>query len=149
MEGAMERIPCAHCSRLFTPRNRKQYFCNKPGCQKARKAAWQRMKMNTDPAYKADEKFSQKKWVKNNPGYWTQYRKRNVDKAERNRALQPIRDRRRAERRASGAKMDAPFLAKMDARKGNEFNPVGRFWLVPVLAKMDARKVSIYAIASG
>ncbi len=105
--------------------------------------------MNTDPAYKADEKFSQKKWVKNNPGYWTEYRKRNPAKAERNRALQPIRDRRRVERKTSGAKMGTPFLAKMDARKGNEFNPVGRFWLVPVLAKMDARKVSIYAIPSG
>ena len=142
----MERIPCAHCNKFFTPRNRKQKFCNKANCQKARKAAWQRNKMAADPDYEADQKLSHEKWTENNPGYWKAYRRNNPEKTERNRILQTIRNRRRKTGRDLNAKMDAPVIAKMDARKSNEFNPVGQFWLVPVIAKMDARKVNIYAI---
>ena len=115
-------------------------------CQKARKAAWQRNKMHTDPDYKADQKLSQKKWALANPGYWKEYRKNNPKKAERNRMLQTIRNRRRVKGQNANIKMDPWLIAKMDARKSNEFNPIGQFWLVPVIAKMDARKVNIYTI---
>ena len=135
----MEQVPCVHCGKFFTRRNREQNYCKAPECQKARKAFWQRNKMYTDPDYKADQKLSQKKWVLANPGYWKEYRKNNPEKAERNRMLQSIRNRRRVKGHNANVKMDPWLIAKMDARKSNEFNPVGQFWLVPVIAKMDAR----------
>ena len=45
----MEPAPCLHCAALFIPRNKKQYCCPRPECQRARKAAWQRIKIKTDP----------------------------------------------------------------------------------------------------
>jgi hypothetical protein len=142
----METVPCVGCGEFFTPRNREQNFCKKTECQKARKAAWQRNKMHTDPDYKADQELSKKKWAQANPDYWKNYRENNPEKAERNRMLQAIRNRRRAKSRHSNIKMYPSLIAKMDARKSNEFNPVGQFWLVPVIAKMDVRKVNIYTI---
>jgi hypothetical protein len=144
----MEQVPCVHCGEFFTRRNREQNYCKAPECQKARKAVWQRNKMHTDPDYKADQKLSQKKWALANPGYWKEYRKRNPEKAQRNRMLQTIRNRCRIKGHNANIKMDPSLIAKMDARKSNEFNPVGQFWLVPVIAKMDARKVNIYTITN-
>ena len=142
----MEEVPCVHCMEFFTPRNREQNYCTKPECQKARKAAWQKNKVSTDPDYKADQKLSQEKWLLANPDYWKLYREKNPEKAERNRMLQTIRNRRRTKGQKQDEKIDVSLIAKMDARKSNGFNPVGQFWLVPVIAKMDVRKVNIYAI---
>ena len=142
----MEQVPCVHCGKFFTRRNRGQNYCKKPECQKARKAAWQRNKMHTDPDYKADQKLSQKKWTLANPGYWKEYREKNPEKAQRNRMLQITRNRRRARSQNQDEKTDVSLIAKMDARKSNEFNPIGQFWLVPVIAKMDVRKVNMYTI---
>ena len=138
----MEPLPCFHCATLFTPRNKKQYYCRRPECQKARKANWQRIKMKTNPDYKASQKFSQKKWAAANPGYWKAYRNQNPKKAERNRVLQTIRNRRRPVQKQQADVL----IAKMDARKNIGFQPVGQFWLVPLIAKMDATKVNIYTI---
>ena len=142
----MEQVPCVHCMELFTPRNRRQNYCTKPKCQRARKAAWQRTKMHNDPNYRAEQKFSQKKWVLANPGYWKKYRKKHPEKTLRNRELQVIRNRRRKRKQNFNAKMGTPLIAKMDVGKINEFNLIGQFWLVPVIAKMDVRKVNIYTI---
>jgi hypothetical protein len=49
----MEPVFCAHCAEAFTPRNRLQSYCCKPECQRARKAVWQRIKVKTDPDYRA------------------------------------------------------------------------------------------------
>ena len=144
----MEQVPCVHCGKFFTRRNRDQNYCKNPECQKARKAAWQRNKINTDPDYKADQKLSKKKWALANPGYWKEYRENNPKKTERNRMLQTIRNRRRTKGQNQDEKMDVSLIAKMDSIKSNEFNPVGQFWLVPVIAKMDARKINIYAITN-
>jgi hypothetical protein len=138
----MEKIPCVHCGTFFIPRNREQNYCKASDCQRARKAAWQRFKMRTDTDYRAQQKLSQQKWLKNNPGYWKEYRRRNPDKTVRNRALQHIRNRRI---RRDGREA----IAKMDARKPNHFDLVGQFYLVPVIAKMDASQVNIYTISSG
>lgn len=135
----MEPIPCFHCAAVFIPRNKKQYYCTRPECQQARKAAWQRMKMKTDPEYRAGQRLSWKKWALNHPGYWKAYRRQNPEKEERNRILQTIRNRRRT-------KYAKTVIAKMDVSKPNKFEPLGRFWIVPLIAKMDARKVNIYTI---
>jgi hypothetical protein len=136
----MEPVPCLHCAAVFVPRNRKQYYCSRSECQRARKTAWQQIKMKTDPEYRADQRLSWKKWALNHPGYWKAYRRNNPEKDERNRILQTIRNRRRTAP-ANGV------IAKMDARKCHGFKPLGRFYLVPLIAKMDVTKVNIYTIA--
>ena len=70
--------------------------------------------MRTDPDYKFNQKLSQNQWVKANLGYWKAYRKRNPEKAERNRILQAIRNRR-ARSPQKDEKMDDLLIAKMDA----------------------------------
>ena len=142
----MEEIPCVHCGTFFIPRNRDQNYCTEADCQRARKAAWQRYKMKTDVDYRTQQQLSNEKWVNKAPGYWTRYRQRNPDKAERNRALQHIRNRRN---RQSDQDPAGPVIAKMDARKSYDFDLLGQFYLVPVIAKMDVSKVNIYIISKG
>lgn len=142
----MDEIPCVHCGKFFIPRNRNQNYCTEADCQRARKATWQRYKMKTDVDYRAQQRLSNEKWVNKTPGYWTRYRQRNPDKAERNRALQHIRNRRN---RQSDRDRPFPVIAKMDARKSYDFDLLGQFYLVPVIAKMDVSKVNIYIISKG
>jgi hypothetical protein len=99
--------------------------------------------MKTDPDYRAAQKLSNQKWAGKKPGYWKTYLELNPEKAERNRMLQTIRNRRRS----VGKKSEDIPIAKMDVRINMDFQPVGRFWMVPVIAKMDATKVNIYAIS--
>ena len=75
----MEQIPCFYCGSFFdpSPRHKNQTACKKEKCQKAKKAAWQRRKMKTDLIYAANQESSRQQWIKANPGYWTQYRKKN------------------------------------------------------------------------
>ena len=119
----MEQVPCVHCGKFFIPRNRKQNYGTEPDCQRARKAAWQRYKMKTDADYRTQQQLSNEKWVNKAPGYWTRYRQRNPDKAERNRILQHIRNRR---------------------NRQTDQDPA-----CPVIAKMDVSKVNIYIISKG
>jgi len=140
----MEQIPCVHCGTFFIPRNRKQNYCTQPACQRGRKAAWQRYKIKTDADYRTQQKLSHQKWVGNSAGYWKRYRRRHPDKAERNRTLQHIRNRRR---RQPAKLLPAALIAKMDARKSCNFDLLGQFYLVPVIAKMDVSKVNIYSIS--
>ena len=142
----MDEIPCVHCGKFFIPRNRNQNYCTEANCQRARKAAWQRFKMKTDADYRAQQQLSNEKWVNKTPGYWTRYRQQHPDKAERNRALQHIRNRCN---RQSDQDPGFAVIAKMDARKSYDFDLLGQFYLVPVIAKMDVRKVNIYTISNG
>jgi len=120
----------------------------KSGCRRAKKAAWKRHKMATDPDFKLDQKLSNKKLVQNNPGYWKKYRRENPEKAERNRILQTIRNRRRSNNRNKNENTDIPLIAKVDASISNNFKMVGQFWLIPVIAKVDTLKVNIFEISS-
>jgi len=142
-------ISCSHCGRLFkpSPRHKNQTYCMRSECRRARKAAWQRYKMKTDPDYRRNQRTSQAQWIRQNPGYWRRYRKKNPRKAERNRILQTIRNRKR--RKKGDAKMEpSDLIAKMDASKQKQFQPYGQFLLVPMIAKMDALKVNIIAISN-
>lgn len=143
----MEQSLCVYCGDLFdpSPRHKNQTACKKEKCKKAKKAAWQRHKMKTDPIYKANQKSSQNQWAKANPDYWSKYREKNPEKAERNRILQAIRNRK-ARSPDSDVKMETSVIAKMDASKGDSFEVLGQFWMVPVIAKMDALKVNIVKI---
>lgn len=146
----MQEVNCIHCSRSFfrSPRHKNQSYCKRKECQRAKKADWQRQKMRTDPEYKANQRLSNLKWREANPGYWKEYRKRNPDKAERNRLLQRVRNRQKSNKVPS-CNGD---IAKMDASnsvKSKEFKAIGQYWLVPVIAKMDALKVNIVRISEG
>jgi predicted transposase YbfD/YdcC len=103
--------------------------------------------MKTDTEYRASQKVSQSKWAQSTPHYWKEYRKNHPEKAERNRLLQAVRNRR-AKARRIGAKMDASgLIAKMDASKPSDIKVAGRYWLVPVIAKMDALEVNIVVMS--
>ena len=132
----MEPIPCACCDTFFIPRNKLQTFCSKTICQKTRKALWQRNKLATDPEYKKGQHLSNQKWLSSNPDYWTNYRRKNPKKADRNRALQRIRNQKTQPIKTIG-------IAKMDARKSSSQSLLGQFWLVPTIAKMDPVKIFI------
>jgi len=139
----MERIQCCHCGGFFppSPRHRNQAYCMKPQCRRVRRAIWQRHKMKTDPDYRLNQGLSQKQWVRANAGYWKAYRQKNPDKAQRNRILQTIRNRK-----ARGQPFDPSLIAKMGASKSDSFEVLGQFWMVPVIAKMDALRVNILKI---
>jgi len=143
----MERIPCVYCGDYFdpSPRHKNQTACKKLACQRAKKASWQRHKLNTDPVYRANQKSSQQQWVQANPGYWRRYRGRNPKSAERNRVLQTQRNRR-IRSLPDDTKAGQSLIAKMGASKSDNFQILGQFWLLPVIAKMDALKVNIVKI---
>jgi len=139
----MEPILCVYCGDLFdpSPRHKNQIACQRPECQRAKKADWQRHKMKIDPVYRESQKISQKQWARANPGYWKKYRKNNPEKAQRNRVLQTLRNKK-----AGSIDLDSSLIAKMDASKPDSFEPLGQFWLIPVIAKMDALKVNLVKI---
>jgi hypothetical protein len=95
MVANMEQIPCIYCGDFFgpSPRHKNQSVCKKQACQKAKRAAWQRYKMKHDPVYRANQKSSHQQWLVTTRGDWKAYRKRNPEKAERNRILQHQRNR--------------------------------------------------------
>ncbi|WP_155321752.1 hypothetical protein [Desulfosarcina ovata] len=144
----MEPVLCLNCYDFFppSPRHKNQSYCMKPECRRAKKAAWKRAKMQTDPQFRKDQQLSNKKWVQNNPGFWRRYRKRNPEKTERNRILQRIRNQRRRAKRQKTGVVCSPLIAKVDASIPNRFGMVGQFWLVPVIAKVDPLKVNIVEI---
>jgi hypothetical protein len=91
MKTLEHRRKCMHCSELFLPdpRNRRrQQFCSKPACQKARKRrsrqAWLAKAENRN--YFRDEHNAQRvrDWQKAHPDYWkntTRYRRRTLQDA--------------------------------------------------------------------
>jgi hypothetical protein len=137
-----EQVHCMHCGRLFAanPRIKNQRYCSSKDCQRARKRAWQKEKLATDPDYKSNQLDCQREWHRRHPQYYQLYRKRNGNGVERNRLLQRVRDSRRRRPR---------FLAKMDALKPAPRLALGQFHLLPVLAKMDAsaQKVILIPVA--
>ena len=126
----------------------RQSYCGDKPCQQARKTAWQRRSLTLDHDHRANQRQSQEAWCRANPGYWTEYRSRHPDKAERNRRLQARRDRKRRHRQSKEFSLHA--LAKMDAfaaPNSPELQANVEYWLVPVLAKMDVLRVKIVVIS--
>ncbi|MGA2223262.1 MAG: hypothetical protein ABSH41_02320 [Syntrophobacteraceae bacterium] len=102
----MEKAQCAHCGSRFVPNPhiKNQRYWSKVECQRARKAAWQRQKLATDPDYQANKQDSQRAWRNRNPRYWQNWRVCHPGYVERNRILQK---QRRGRYRSEVAKMDA------------------------------------------
>jgi len=137
-------VVCLGCGDMFErdARHKNQNYCSKKQCQRKRKTLWQKQKMATDPSYRLNQRTSWGRWARDHPGYWKEYRRKHPEKAERNRLLQVMRDRKR---RADASEA----IAKMDASEMRKIAPFGQYYLVPKLAKMDALKVDLYYVSSG
>jgi hypothetical protein len=128
---------------LFVPNHRikNQRYCNKKECQHARKRAWQKHKLDTDPDYKANQRECQKSWSARNPDYWQRWRACHPEYGTRNRALQKVRRSRRRGR-----------IAKMDALELPSKIKTGTYYLIPAtveaVAKMDASAQKVLLISS-
>ncbi len=149
----MSTIVCAHCQETVpaNPRIKDQEYCGKPACQRARKTAWERQKIETDPDYRANRKESQKTWIDKHPEYYKVYRKKNPQKVLQNRIRQKLRNRKQANRlrkREGEEAVSTARIAKMDALEPEKDKLLGAFWLVPKIAKMDALAVQIIEITS-
>jgi hypothetical protein len=118
----------------------------KPECRRAKKAAWKRTKMRTDADFRHDQRLSNQKWAQTHRDYWSRYRQRNPDIADRNRILQRIRNKRRAANRQKSGEQNEALIAKVDASTSQNYNMIGQFWLVPIIAKVDALKVNIVEV---
>jgi hypothetical protein len=107
----MDPILCVYCGDLFnpSPRHKNQIACKKTECQRAKKAEWQKHKLKTDPVYRESQKISQKQWARANPGYWKTYRQNHPEKAQRNRVLQTLRNKK-----ARSLDSCRSLIAKMD-----------------------------------
>ena len=134
----MNQKRCRHCHHIFlpNPRIKSQHYCQRPECQRTRKALWQRQKMEQDPDYPVTHREAQKNWREQHPGYWKTYRAEHPAYAQKNRLNQQLRDRKRR----------LTHLAKMDALKPSSFVKPGSYLLVPDLAKMDAFAQKIFLI---
>ncbi len=137
----MEKHPCKNCRRLFTvtPQRPTQKYCSCKKCQRARKSAWQKQKMDTDEAYRLNQKKVQDRWREKNPGYSQNYRATHPDYTRKNREAQAERNRKSRHKINPTSIYEA--IAKMDVSKGEYSIKPGRYTIFsaehPNIAKMD------------
>ena len=86
----MEPKICPCCGQAFQPRPQvqNQTYCSSPACQRARRQAWQRKKLQDDPFYRENLQDAQRAWRDRNPDYSRRYRATNSTYVERNRKQQ-------------------------------------------------------------
>ena len=137
----MEKRPCKNCRRLFTaiPQRPDQQYCSLKKCQRARKNAWQKEKMRTDPTYRQNQQDAQERWRKKNPHYHRNYRETHPEYTRRNRAAQADRNRKNRQNENQASIFDA--IAKMDVSKDENTIKPGNYTLIsaedPEIVKMD------------
>jgi hypothetical protein len=91
---------CKHCGKL-SKRNPRikifQHYCGQKECQRARKNAWERVKINTNESYRQRRQASKRRWRKQHSAhaYQCQYRERHPDYLAKNREKQQQRNTRR------------------------------------------------------
>ena len=129
----MGTLKCLCCRRQIpaNPRLKNQNYCGRPDCQRARRQAWQRKKMATDPAYQENQHRAQKQWQENNPDYWQKYR--------RNRQKPP-------------PAAPVPQRVKMDTLSRNFHLISGEYLIYPApqsSVKMDALLVKTSPVSRG
>lgn len=112
----MDTILCCHCNKKVqkNPRVKDQRYCSSRPCQQARKNAWERSKLQTDPEYKDSRRQQKLSWYKKTPGdqYQSTYRLTHCDYQQTNRIKQRSRYREK-EKDAS-----VPKIVKTDASTG-------------------------------
>lgn len=137
----MEKRHCKNCRRLFTvsPQKPKQKYCNCKKCQRARKSAWQKQKMEIDQAYRLNQKDAQDRWCEKNPDYFKNYRETHPDYVRKNREAQAERNCKR--RSINNPTSIYEAIAKMDVSKDECSIKPGRYTIFSAehsdIAKMD------------
>jgi hypothetical protein len=133
------------------PKVKRQRYCSRVECQKARRKVWQQQKLEKDEDYRRNQGAAQRRWREAHREYWRGYRERHPDYVCRNREFQRERNRRRPKALAQ-CEEDCKKIAKMDAFAGaNRLTPgIYRLTLVgrPVIAKMDAFDVRLALISA-
>jgi hypothetical protein len=147
MKGGRKAMHCIHCFREFkaNPRVKKQKYCGDKKCQRARRRAWQRRKVASDPDYQENQRRCQRQWQEGNPGYYRLYRNSHPEYTQRNRLLQGMRNVRR--RNDKQGKM----IAKMDSLIRPYYSRRGAiFRIIPqddrLIANMDSLEVKLVPI---
>lgn len=154
---------CLACGveKPVSARSGEQNYCGLHACRNASKAAWKKRRLAEDPDYRENQRSCYQDWCRENPGYWTDYRRDHPDQAERNRQMQKERNGRRP--RKHDAKPDpnvitksapdpemiakvAPdpkVIAKVDSIPAIPMKSLetGEYWLIPgelqLIAKVD------------
>ena len=70
---------CRHCQKLRLQRRQDQRYCGSEACQKARRNAWRRSRLELDPDYRTNQQASTKAWLESQGGsraYYRRYRQR-------------------------------------------------------------------------
>jgi hypothetical protein len=135
---------CPCCEQPFQPRPQvqNQTYCSSPACQRERRQAWQRQKLQDDRFYRENQQDSQKAWRDRNPDYSRNYRANNPQYVEKNRAQQ----------RSKPNGVPELELAKIDASIWPCGIPAGIYRIRPVrsseIANMDAWIVEISPVCS-
>jgi hypothetical protein len=99
--------------------------------------------MKNDHDYRSGQRLSHKKWAASKPGFWKEYRAKNLEKTERNRLLQKIRNPRRRSGKEKAQEETFPVPAKMEASEAMTFKSCDQYWLVPLSSKAAPVKVRI------
>jgi hypothetical protein len=96
----MQSRRCVACGQTFRPRPQapQQCYCANASCQRERRRRWQQAKRQGDIDYRANDAQSQRVWREAHPNYWRDYRRRQPNYTERNRAQQRERNARRRTR---------------------------------------------------
>jgi len=77
-----------------------------------------------------NQKSSQQQWINSNPGYWKKYRKKNPEKAERNRITQAMRKgNEKGSVESAVGYVKKNFLAGLDIPDFNALKPAVIHWL--------------------
>ena len=107
---------CRHCKTLKPANIRlkgNQNYCSQAECQRARKAAWQKEKLTSDPLYRARQQACVHAWRKKRPldQYQRQYRTEHPEYVKKNRELQKNRNLKRSKQ------LEVQKIVKMDTLK--------------------------------
>lgn len=150
-----KKYRCRHCRRLLPMRRSDQSsrYCNKRECQNAKKTAWNRKMLAGDVQYEQDQKEANGIWLKNNPGYWKEYRASHPDYTKRNREQQKKRNQK-IKKELAGQESKR-VIAKSNQGEPEKRFISGKYQLVPLsddndelIAKIDAIVVEINEISS-
>ena len=138
-----QRFRCRHCNRLRLKRSPEQRHCGSKACQKARKNAWRRSKLEVDPDYRANQRASTQAWLASQGGsgaYYRRYRRRQRRSAPCSQPADPGA--------LPACRPAVATRAKSDARSAQSRLKSGTYRLVTCdTAKSDAFLVQLSIIA--
>lgn len=88
----MAKKRCVACGSYFQTRTQvpHQSYCSDPGCQRERRQAWQRRKLQTDADHRDNKSRAQRTWAERDPDYWRLYREAHPEYAEANRDIDSL-----------------------------------------------------------